>query len=396
MARKRRRGSSDAANNSLFLPMELITEILSMLNVKAIVRFKCVSKSWNTLTSDSNFVDKHLKASSRNPHLTICWHIRVNSKKNVVPIPVHRLLKKLSATISSDDFHRMENPSRLVGSCNGLLCFLSWKPGEQPFKYLLHVSNPATRTISQIFEFIYGNDFRFTFGYDASTTTYKIVAFRTKENSNEVKVFNLGGNNCWRNIQNFPIVPRNRWDLDRCYKFPIFNYGVHLNGTINWLAPDKSMITIVIVSLDLSTETYKQFRLPSLGFYHVPISKPDLRVLMDSLCFCHDSNRTHEFILWKMNEYGVRESWTQLFKISYQNLAMQLPMKLPMHNIDYGLHYQLECLYVNGDIICNPTPSTLVIIDDTYMVEVWSESPGRMEEEKHLISYDAKKLSNLG
>jgi hypothetical protein len=51
-----------------------------------------------------------------------------------------------------------------------------------------------------------------------------------------------------------------------------------------------------------------------------------------------------------MKEYGVRESWTQLFKISYQNLAMQirihLPKKLPMDKIDH-----LVCLYVNGDIV---------------------------------------------
>ncbi|MCI68992.1 F-box protein, partial [Trifolium medium] len=56
MVSKRRR-RSDAANSSVFLPMELIIEILSLLSVKDIVRFKCVSKSWNNLTSDSNFVD---------------------------------------------------------------------------------------------------------------------------------------------------------------------------------------------------------------------------------------------------------------------------------------------------------------------------------------------------
>ncbi|CAJ2630184.1 F-box/kelch-repeat protein At3g23880-like [Trifolium pratense] len=347
---------SDAANNSVFLPMELIIEILSLLSVKAILRFKCVCKSWNTLTSDSNLVDKHLKVSSQKPHLTLTWYQNnAEFTKNVVPFPVHRLLKKPSATVASDDFHRMEIPSRFVGSCNGLLCFLSWKPREQPFKYLLHISNPATRTRSQIFEFIYGRNFHFTFGYDALTTTYKIVAFGTNENS-EVKVFNLGDNNCWRNIQNFPVLPNNR--LDHYDMFPCLNTGAHLYGTINWLALDKSITPIdqfVIVSLDLSTETYKQFLLPAaLGFDHGPISQPSLRVLMDCLCFFHGSNRT-EFILWKMKEYGVQESWTRLFKISYLNLAMKLPIRLPvklrMHNIEYCLHYPLACLYVNGDIV---------------------------------------------
>ncbi|XP_045819320.1 F-box/kelch-repeat protein At3g23880-like [Trifolium pratense] len=348
MVRKRRL-RSDAANNSVFLPMELIIEILSLLSVKDIVRFKCVSKSWNNLTSDSNFVDKHLKASSRNPHLTLSWHENnAELTKNVVPVSVHRLLKKQSATVSSDDFHRMENPSRFVGSCNGLFCFLSWIPLAQPFKYFFHITNPATRTRSEQIEFTFGEDFHFTFGYDASNTTYKVVAFRAKEISNEVKVFNLGGNNCWRNIQNFPVVPYIRFD--HYYIIPSLNNGAHLYGTINWLALDKSITPIhqfVIVSLDLSTEKYKQFLLP-LGFDHAPFSQPVLRVLMDCLCFFHGFNLT-EFILWKMKEYGVQDSWTRLFKISYQNLAMQLPIRLRVKT--YCLHYPLACLYVNGDTV---------------------------------------------
>jgi hypothetical protein len=92
----------------VFFPIELIAEILSLLSVKDIVRFKCVSKSWNNLTSDSNFVDTHLKLSSKNPHLTLSWYQRDTNIKNVVPVTVHRLLKKNSATVSGEDFHRIE------------------------------------------------------------------------------------------------------------------------------------------------------------------------------------------------------------------------------------------------------------------------------------------------
>ncbi|PNX86255.1 F-box protein, partial [Trifolium pratense] len=294
-----------------------------------------------SLTSDSNFIDKHLKVSSENPHLTlsISWYQRQIVTWNVVPFPVHCLLKNPSANISSDDFHHMENSSMFVGSCNGLLCFHSWNRGpEPPFKFL-HISNPATRTRSQKIEYTFGKDFSFTFGYDASSRTYKIVAFRADQGNSEVKVFNLG-DNCWRNIQNFPVVPYNR--LDNCMFPRWFNNGAHFCGTINWLALDKSITDhinqFVIVSLDLSTETYKQFMLPLGLADEVPISQLILRVLLDSLCFSHDSNKT-EFILWKMKEYGVQESWIQLFKISYQNLAMQLPML----NIDYDdSHYQLR------------------------------------------------------
>jgi F-box interacting protein len=113
------------------------------------------------------------------------------------------------------------------------------------------------------------------------------------------------------------VVPFN-W-LDHIYHRLRLTDGVHFNGTVNWLAEDMS-----IISLYLSTETYKQFLLPP-GFDTVPFSQPVLRVLMDCLCFSYDSMKT-EFVLWKMKQYGVHESWTQLFKISYQNLQM--------HNID--------------------------------------------------------------
>jgi F-box interacting protein len=116
---------------------------------------------------------------------------------------------------------------------------------------------------------------KFTFGYDASTRTYKVVAVKRKKyfsRQTKVKVFNLS-DCCWRYIKSFPVVP-------------LKDDGEHLSGTVNWLAEDKSE-ELVIVLLDLSTETYKQFLLPP-GFDDVLFVQPILRVLMDCLCFSHD------------------------------------------------------------------------------------------------------------
>jgi F-box interacting protein len=231
-----------------------------------------------------------------------------------------------------------------------LLCFIltSWKPAE-PCKHQLSFWNPATRTISQKLGLLCLSDIHlfgylaFAFGYVASTRTYKVVAFRAKEIEclwkSEVKIFSLGGDNSWKNIQSFPVVPYN-W-LDPYYMLPVskLNDGVHLSGTINWLAMDESVEQTVIVSLDLLTETYNQFLLP-LGFDEVPFSRPVITVLMDRLCFSYDSNET-EFILWQMKEYGVQESWAQLLKISLQYFQIRL----------YNDGCRLACLYINGDIV---------------------------------------------
>ncbi|XP_045797809.1 F-box/kelch-repeat protein At3g23880-like [Trifolium pratense] len=351
--RKKPRQSNAPKNSlpTLFLPEELLAEILPFFDVKTVTRLKCLSKSWMAFISDSNFVQKHLKNSLQNPHLTLFWFQR-NCCFNVVPFPVYRLLKNPGINLYySRCFHRLkhrlEESCEFVGSCNGLLCFHNYSE-TLARTHELCFWNPATRTTSKKLGSSLCDSnwpdlgiFHFTFGYDASTRTYKVVAFRANENGglwkSQVKVFSLG-DNCWRNIQSFPVVPFN-WLNISCRRL---NDGVHFSGTVNWLALDRSIThvkQIVIVSLDLSTETYKQFLLPP-GFDVVPLFKPVLRVLMDCLCFSHDSNKT-EFVLWQMKEYGVQESWTQLFKINLSYLQMHLPM--------HKDGFQLACLYVNGD-----------------------------------------------
>ena len=182
--------------------------------------------------------------------------------------------------------------------------------------------NPATRTKTEIFKASLRNGFQFSFGYDTSTETYKVVAFCIEEKHGNatslVKVFSLG-ENTWRNIQCFPAPPLHWFHRKK-------NDGVYLSGTINWLALhnhynsnyhfrwDYDRATIeqyVIVSLDLSTETYTQLSLPR-GFDVVPRVQPKLVVMMDCLFLGHDFKNTH-FVIWKMMDFGVQESWIQLF-----------------------------------------------------------------------------------
>jgi len=360
--KRRRRRRSKASFPTVFLPDELIAEVLSFLNVKTIVQLKCLSKSWNALISDPTFIEKHLKKSSQKPHLTLFWNQRIKGF-NLVPFPVHRLLKNPSITVYSDNFHRLKSKNNciVVGSCNGLLCLhfhsLTRTPTAVHLKEWLRFWNPATRTRSKklgtlCYSTASGEDmsiilsyFKFTFGYDASTRTYKVVTIRRQKNEaswkNVVNVFSLG-NNCWRNIESFIVISSIRLDIQYRRRLCALSVGVHLSGTVNWLAVYKLITHVeqfMIVALDLSTEKYKRFQLPS-GFNEVPFLQPVLRVLMDCLCFSYDSNKT-EFVLWHMKEYGVEESWTQLFKISYQNL--------PMLKTDPG--FQLACLYVDGDMV---------------------------------------------
>ncbi|XP_045805641.1 F-box/kelch-repeat protein At3g23880-like [Trifolium pratense] len=336
-----------------FIPEELIAEVLAYLNVKTILRLKCVSKSWNTLISNPTLVKKHLNKSSQNPHITLKYRNN-NGGLSLVFFPVSRLLENPS--ISNCTLHQLESGFQVVGSCNGLICLVSNHYYATHHQYRCSFWNPSTRTYQDL---VVLNDyvnprsskFNFMFGYDDSTRTYKVVAYHIEGEDNiasgesEVKVLSVGdGDNCWRNIQSFPVIPLG-WRHNQ------YTHANHLSGTINWLAINNyfysfykySSITqveqFVIVSLDLSTETYKQYLLPQ-GFDEVPFVQPYLSVLMGCLCFSHDSRNT-EFVLWQMKEYGVQESWTRLFKISKQNLLMHFP----------AYAFELFCLYINGDTV---------------------------------------------
>ena len=183
------------------------------------------------------------------------------------------------------------------------------------------------------------------------------MAFCLLCTNNEVRIFTFG-DNVWRNIQSFPdVLSYHNWDI---------NHGVHVSGSLNWLAILMES-QFVIILLDLSTESYRQLLLPQ-GFDKLTLPKSTLAVLMDCLCFCHDMHGT-DFIIWQMKEFRAQESWIQFLKISYQSLL-----------IDYNvISNSLEmflfplCLSENG--------GTMILTCDEYEQAIlYSMSDNRVEE----------------
>ncbi|XP_045809916.1 F-box/kelch-repeat protein At3g23880-like [Trifolium pratense] len=328
-----------------FIPDELITEVLSFLPVKSLMRLKCLNKSWKTLISDPAFIKLHLKRSARNKHLALFSRIQQTSYNfRVAPFRLHCLLENTSGTITVPYFpiNKDRVSLNVVGSCNGLFCLVGYYHTPTYINYkkiLFYLWNPATRTLSNKIKFYCENCFkwRVAFGYDNSTETYKIVVFNPE--SYEVSVFNFGGNNIWKNIQSFPVVllPLDRVLASHGYR----DVYAHVNDSLNWLVIREES-QFVIISLDLSSETYRQL-LPPQGFDKVSLVLPTLAMLMDSLCFCHDFNGTN-FIIWQMKEFGVQESWIQFLKISYQDLPI-------VYNVCSRLPLFPLCLSENGDTL---------------------------------------------
>ncbi|GAU13869.1 hypothetical protein TSUD_261960 [Trifolium subterraneum] len=335
------------------VPDDLFTEFLSLLPVKSLLRFKCVSHSWNTLISDSNFVKIHLrKSKSHNPHFSIIAHHVKHIKgespygsddesevdHSIIPYSITSFLDNPSFTLFADHHYLLEEKdcSRMAGSCNGLICLTGFRwsatatISHQEYDHWFRLWNPATRAISDKFGYFTGlSRFNFNFGCDNSTGTFKVVASRyiSDQSTTDVRVLTFG-DSVWRNIQSFPYVPLH---LD---SGQFGNNAVYLNGTLNWLAihnytPDTwfsrlkylTVEQLIVVSLDLGTETYNMYKLPR-GFAELPPEEPVLGVLGDCLCFSNYSYNQADIVIWQMKKFGDEESWTQFLKISFHDLQL--------------------------------------------------------------------------
>ena len=348
--------------------------------MKPLVRLTCVCKSWNsTIISDPNFARLHFHRSPKtyDNHLILTLQKQfplAQDKRqiDVVSCTVRSFIQNPSSTVDARDGrcrYTLKSKYWVLDSCNGLVCLCGnfYDVDDNLAEYWFRVWNPVTRFRSKKSPCL-RVDLRvnqlgcakFGFGYDGSSDTYKVVAVLCDRNAMEdsrVKVYSLG-DSFWRDIQSFPAFP-----------LTVGNEGKFVNGTLNWLAIRNlsgsyawNTVTIdklVIVSLDLGTEIYKQFSLPD-GIDEVPRVEPTLGVLRGCMYLFHDSMNTH-FVAWQMKEFGVENSWTQFVKVSYQHLHVE---NNPWSVTQFFALVPL-CISENGDILMlgNDDPSEIVMYD---------------------------------
>nr|KYP63719.1 F-box/kelch-repeat protein At3g06240 family [Cajanus cajan] len=334
-----------------FLCDELMVEILSWLPVRSLMQCRCVSKSFQSLISDPSFVKLHLHRSPKNTNFLI----RYRNRKHDFALPCS--LRSLLEDPLSDIALRQEHKYKVAGSCNGLVLLfaLSNTSSARTYKFLLW--NPAIRKTCEVphciipinpnrYDFIKW----FGFGYDNLSDTYKVVivfehSMAGSQKLSEVKVCNLGDNNCWRKIQSLPPYD----DLNRSQNC----CGVYLNGTLNWIVTTHYVSSeLVLISLDLGSETYTQFLLPRMfeGY--------DFRLLhlKDCLSLSFVNSNRNRFCIWQMKEFGNQNSWTPLLNLSLRQ-DLQISSK-------YLSFVQPLCMFENGCLLVISTTTLQAILYD--------------------------------
>ena len=306
----------------MFLPQELIIQILLRLPVKSLLRFKCVSKSWLSLITDPHFAKSHFELAAARTHRLVFFD---TSSLITRSIDFNASLHDDSASVALNINFLITDTCcnvQILGSCRGFVlldCCGSlwvWNPSTCAHKQISY--SPVDMGVS-FYTFLYG------FGYDPLTDDYLVVQVSYNPNSddivNRVEFFSLRAD-AWKVIEGVHLSYMNCCDDIRL--------GLFLNGVIHWLAFRHDVSMEVIVAFDTVERSFSEIPLPV--DFECNFNFCDLAVLGESL-----SLHVSEAEIWVMQEYKVQSSWTKTIDVSIEDIPNQ--------------YFSLICSTKSGDII---------------------------------------------
>ncbi|KAK6780697.1 hypothetical protein RDI58_022881 [Solanum bulbocastanum] len=323
-------------NSIPVLPEELVTDILSRLPVKSLLKFKCVSQSWLALISSPEFVKTHLSLNANNNEYTRHKVMMLERTANTFRDCSVSSLFNNSFNEADDLDYPRQVPCYfyMVGSVNGLIClvnqrkeFFLWNPSIRKYK----LSDRKTKT--NLVYSVYG------FGYDEFHDDYKVVVIFIIGRDHfslqiEVKEYSLKSDS-WRTVDNCPSMA------------PLKQSGMFVNGKLHWV----SIIDLkrIIISFDLAYGKWGEMELPCY-WKRGRGTVLSLEVLGSDLSVLCDCDKTCMLDVWFMKKYGVKESWMKMFTI-----------KIPENQSVYGFLGQIRVHMASGSEI-------LVVFGSSFMI----------------------------
>ncbi|CAM8921454.1 unnamed protein product [Rhodiola kirilowii] len=305
------------------LPHDAIVDILSRLPCKSLLKFRCVSKQWNSIIRSHKFTKLQLSKSigdtSRQRVLlrlkpSFCsinyedlddfveGHFEVISREDAPPL------------LADVDFFLYD--SYVVGQCHGLFCIMMSKREETSFL----LWNPTTRECKEVKKNDVANmvdagcmfDIKkirwnpcegYGFGYDSSSDDYKIVRLSGPQtNVVVVEIYKIGSR-IWKKLE--------QSISDTIYIFQsILSHNIcpFLNGACHWVALKSSNEDSLILRFDLRKEVVEEVALPQY------LSKSEFLyevIVFDGKLALPNKVNDVEMEFWVMDEYGVGSSFTK-------------------------------------------------------------------------------------
>ncbi|KAL7083185.1 hypothetical protein ACP275_14G146100 [Erythranthe tilingii] len=276
------------------LNSDILSEILSRLRVKDLLRFKCVCKEWRHLISRQEFIKLHLENSIYRP-------ILLNKSSFFVACP--RLFPPPDA--ANYDLESTTNFTNMVfagSSCDGLVCLLNDEHG------IIHIWNPPLRSHACI---------------PITKPRGYIRCFWFGRHNDEYKI--LLGTHTWGDARIHLIRPYNdgrcsyksSHELRNNYHYLYDMIGTLFNGNVHWASVTRRVPLpphVSIFSYDLVHESAGEVPIPE--HMRGSLSLIEFKLGETNGCLSCLLKRTdgvsYESELWVMREYGVEESWTKV------------------------------------------------------------------------------------
>ncbi|XP_075636914.1 F-box protein At3g07870-like [Castanea sativa] len=304
------------------LDEDLVFDILTLLPVKSLIRFRCVSHSWNSTIISRLFITTHLNLNLNRKQPKLLSNTTNNESHN--GFIVWTLDNELCTFVCNSnrtltEISRLKIPFppkyKLVNFCNGLFCFDSFTGGN----HIVSLWNPRIRKFKVVSSHHHRINPNITLGlgYDSQNNDFKILRmgctsdiFGRQPSWPEAEIYTLSTDS-WRKV--LISVESIRWPIRYLYDrhCTLFNGALH---TIACAADYK-----FILSFDVNDERFHEIMLPQNYFGGLNVLKCEqLHVFKGSLALIvFDYNNIMHYnntiYICEMKEYGVAESWTKKY-----------------------------------------------------------------------------------
>lgn len=296
------------------LPEEIIKEIIFLLPLDSLLKFRCVSPSWLSFIDSPYFLKTHLAKSTPK--------IILNSSISTYVLDINTVNPKPACETSVSKLCCPHPDTNILSSCNGILLTQTKPCDFLRFgrRYDVVLQNPFTRSFHKIpfvkykypgpdgvvcspFSIVYG------IGYDAATDDYKVLrncqyigCSVGKPFYSHVTVYSLKMKS-HKHVEPFPhYIKRGMTE------------SVFVGGALHWLVgTTRRNDPELIASFDVSTEEYRLVDQPvySRGNFEL-----NVHVLGGCLCVvCNDFPLGYNEV-WVMKEYGNVDSWSKLLSVT--------------------------------------------------------------------------------
>ncbi|CAL5393895.1 unnamed protein product [Camellia sinensis] len=277
--------------SNVWIPEELLIEILARLPVKSRLRYRSVCKSCHKLLIKFNYENGDC-CLSLTDHKTF-----------------------------GDEFVKLEYPFhnykefKIVGSCDGLLCLsdyygsnyaVLWNPLIRRFMKLPKSGSSVTKA-RRLLRFDFG------FGFDYMSNDYKVVKIVCAKDNHRryvvhrVELFALSMG-FWRSV----------CIGDLCYELYGFDsLLVFVNGATHWVVFNLRKDCVCILAFDIVEKVFREIALPNHQIdvilctdVSITLLGKSLAVILYEVVFTSLKTIGTNHV-WVMEEYGVIESWTK-------------------------------------------------------------------------------------